>query len=99
MKYGSAKWLTQLDFGQPYSCFVWIIANGRLSFLALKSLCVTNTRTLTHTHMHPPHAHTHTHNHIESCNLLEATIGHFLFKPLVGGRYSTLVCVQHVRVK
>ena len=31
----SAKWLTQLDFGQPYSCFVWRMADGRQLLLAL----------------------------------------------------------------
>ena len=31
----SAKWLTQFDIGQPYSCFAWKMADGRLLFLAL----------------------------------------------------------------
>ena len=31
----SAKWMTQLDFGQPYSCFAWKMADGRLLFPAL----------------------------------------------------------------
>ena len=31
----SAKWLTQLDFGQPYSCFARKMADGRLLFLTL----------------------------------------------------------------
>ena len=31
----SAKWLTQLDFGQPCSCFAQKMADARLLFLAL----------------------------------------------------------------
>ena len=33
----SAKWLTQLDFGLPYSCFARKMADGRQLFLALQN--------------------------------------------------------------
>ena len=31
----SAKWLTQVDFSQPYLRFAWKMADGILPFLAL----------------------------------------------------------------